>query len=122
MSNAESDYMFLINDQKLKPEEARSILPNDCATEIMVTGFESDWKHFFKLRTAFGAHPDDIEYRMAGTLMKMKKRAPMIAKQIEDRKKVADRVLDYEAQNLLVAEEEKEESALDRVAGKLGIN
>ena len=38
-----------------------------------------------------------------------------------DRKKVADRVLDYEAQNLLVAEEEKEESALDRVAGKLGI-
>ena len=35
-----------------------------------------------------------------------------------DRKKVADRVLDYEAQNLLVAEEE---SALDRVAGKLGI-
>ena len=38
-----------------------------------------------------------------------------------DRKKVADRVLDYESQNLLVAEEEKEESALDRVAGKLGI-
>ena len=37
-----------------------------------------------------------------------------------DRKKVADRVLDYEAQNLLVAEE-KEESALDRVAGKLGL-
>lgn len=37
-----------------------------------------------------------------------------------DRKKVADRVLDYEAQNLLVAEE-KEESALDRIAGKLGL-
>ena len=34
-----------------------------------------------------------------------------------DRKKVADRVLDYEAQNLLVAEE----SALDRVSKKLGL-
>lgn len=58
MSNAESDYMFLINDQKLKPEEARSVLPNDCATEIMVTGFESDWKHFFELRCSPAAHPD----------------------------------------------------------------
>ena len=42
MQRAEDDYMFLIADQELKPEEARSVLPNDCATEIMVTGFESD--------------------------------------------------------------------------------
>jgi hypothetical protein len=34
--------MFLITDQELKPEEARSILPNDCKTELIVTGFESD--------------------------------------------------------------------------------
>ena len=27
---------------------------------------------------AFGAHPDDIEFRMAGTLMKMKKRGDEI--------------------------------------------
>ena len=58
MCNAESDYMFLIADQELKPEEARSVLPNDCATEIMVTGFESDWKHFFELRCSQAAHPD----------------------------------------------------------------
>ena len=58
MFNAESDYMFLINDQKLKPEEARSVLPNDCATEVMVTGFESNWKHFFELRCSPTAHPD----------------------------------------------------------------
>lgn len=58
MRNSESDYMFLINEQGLKPEEARSVLPNDCATEIMVTGFESDWEHFFELRCASSAHPD----------------------------------------------------------------
>ena len=50
--------MFLIADQELKPEEARSILPNDCKTEIVVTGFESDWKHFFRLRLSPTAHPD----------------------------------------------------------------
>lgn len=58
MKRSEDDYMFLITDQELKPEEARSVLPNDCATEIMVTGFESDWKHFFELRCSPAAHPD----------------------------------------------------------------
>ena len=42
LENCEKDYMFLITDQELKPEEARSILPNDCKTELMVTGFKSD--------------------------------------------------------------------------------
>ena len=58
MKRDEDDYMFLVTDQELKPEEARSVLPNDCATEIMVTGFESDWKHFFELRCSPAAHPD----------------------------------------------------------------
>lgn len=58
MKRSEDDYMFLITDQELKPEEARSVLPNDCATEIMVTGFESDWKHFFELRCSPAAHPN----------------------------------------------------------------
>lgn len=54
----EADYMFLVNEHGWKPQEARSVLPNDCKTEIVVTGFESDWKHFFKLRTSNAAHPD----------------------------------------------------------------
>ena len=58
MKRDEDDYMFLVTDQELKPEEARSVLPNDCATEIMVTGFESDWEHFFELRCSPAAHPD----------------------------------------------------------------
>lgn len=58
LENCEKDYMFLIADQELKPEEARSILPNDCKTELIVTGFESDWSHFFSLRCSSAAHPD----------------------------------------------------------------
>lgn len=33
-----------------KPQEARAVLPNSLKTELVVTGFVSDWKHFFKLR------------------------------------------------------------------------
>lgn len=58
LENCEKDYMFLITDQELKPEEARSILPNDCKTELVVTGFESDWSHFLSLRLSTAAHPD----------------------------------------------------------------
>lgn len=59
LKKAESDYFYLLCDEcGLKPEEARGVLPNDCKTDIVVTGFASDWVHFFKLRTANGAHPD----------------------------------------------------------------
>lgn len=58
MKRSEEDYMFLITDQELKPEEARSVLPNDCKTELVVTMSESDWKNFFELRCSPAAHPD----------------------------------------------------------------
>lgn len=54
----EADYMYLVNTCKWRPEEARGVLPNDCKTDIIVTGNEITWKHFFNLRTAIGAHPD----------------------------------------------------------------
>lgn len=34
-----------------KPQEARAVLPNSLKTELVVTGFTSDWKHFFRLRS-----------------------------------------------------------------------
>lgn len=44
-----------------KPQEARQILPNALKTELVMTGFVSDWQHFFDLRARgiTGApHPD----------------------------------------------------------------
>jgi thymidylate synthase (FAD) len=49
--------MDLINEG-LKPQEARSVLSLDTATEVMYTAYSSDWEHFISLRTAIGAHPD----------------------------------------------------------------
>lgn len=42
----------------LMPQEARGVLPNALKTEIVVTGNEQEWLHFFELRCAKNAHPD----------------------------------------------------------------
>ncbi|MBR5795661.1 MAG: FAD-dependent thymidylate synthase [Erysipelotrichaceae bacterium] len=57
LEDAQSLYITLL-DQGYLPQEARACLPNALKTEIVVTGFESDWEHFFELRTAGAAHPD----------------------------------------------------------------
>ena len=43
------------------PQQARAVLPNALKTELVVTGFVSDWKHFFFLRTPMNAHPQARE-------------------------------------------------------------
>lgn len=43
------------------PQQARAVLPNALKTELVVTGFVSDWKHFFDLRDAGSAHPQARE-------------------------------------------------------------
>lgn len=57
LGEAEANYMELIT-LGFKPQEARAILPNALKTEIVVTGFIDDWKHFFELRCDSAAHPD----------------------------------------------------------------
>lgn len=53
----ENEYLILL-EEGWKPQEARAILPNVLKTEIVMTGFESDWENFFKLRCDKAAHPD----------------------------------------------------------------
>lgn len=55
--DSESSYMYLINGG-WRPQQARQVLPNAIKTELVMTGFESDWKHFFNLRCDKTAHPD----------------------------------------------------------------
>lgn len=57
LAHAERSYMTMIRDGA-RPQEARDVLPLATATTVMYTGFISDWKHFFELRTSAGAHPD----------------------------------------------------------------
>lgn len=49
MLYAEKAYFSSISNG-MKPQQARTVLPNSLKTELVMTGFVSDWKHFFKLR------------------------------------------------------------------------
>lgn len=68
--SAEKSYFNLLKCG-WKPQETRTILPNSLKTELVVTGFTSDWNHFFDLRargTTGTPHPQAKE--LAEPLMK----------------------------------------------------
>ena len=50
MADAERHYLTALKDG-LKPEEARDMLPLSTKTELVMTGFLSDWQHFIDLRS-----------------------------------------------------------------------
>ena len=63
LENVESTYNFMINSG-WKPQQAATVLPNALKTELIMTGFVSDWKHFFDLRaigTTGAPHPQAKE-------------------------------------------------------------
>lgn len=57
LNNAETQYNLLIN-KGWKPQQARQVLPFAVCSPLVMTGFESDWEHFFELRCSGAAHPD----------------------------------------------------------------
>lgn len=63
LAKAERAYFTLIKEG-WKPQEARTVLPNSLKTELVVTGFVSDWDYFFDLRargTTGAPHPQAKE-------------------------------------------------------------
>ena len=54
---SESAYIQLVN-YGVKPEDARDVLPLQLKTELIMTGTESQWEQFFKLRISDHAHHD----------------------------------------------------------------
>ena len=69
-------YMEMLQN-KCKPEEARSILPNSLATEIVITTNLRQWRHILKLRTSNKAHSQMREV-MIPLLNELKKLVPVI--------------------------------------------
>lgn len=60
IKQAEITYLDLL-EYGCTPQQARQVLPNAIKTEIVMTGFKSDWNHFFDLRaigTTGKPHPD----------------------------------------------------------------
>jgi thymidylate synthase (FAD) len=60
LQKAEQSYFHLLQEGWL-PQQARAVLPNSLKTELVMTGFTDDWKHFFFLRDAAPAHPQARE-------------------------------------------------------------
>lgn len=65
---SEENYKMFLTDHKIEmdrgpwtPQQARTVLPNSLKTELVMTGFVEDWKHFFYLRCAPSAHPQARE-------------------------------------------------------------
>ena len=62
LSHAEKRYFVLLRE-KCSPQQARDVLPNATKTELIMTGFASDYRHLLDLRL-FGKtgapHPDMI--------------------------------------------------------------
>jgi len=61
LKTSEEEYFTLLNNG-WKPQQARQVLMFSVHSPLVMTGFESDWKHFFSLRSpkygAKGVHPD----------------------------------------------------------------
>ena len=60
LQTSEQLYFSLLK-QGWKPQQARNVLPLATKCDIVMTGFVSDWKHFFELRDAGSAHPQARE-------------------------------------------------------------
>ena len=57
---SERNYMYLLSSE-MTPQQARDVLPNATKTELIMTGFSSDWKHVLDLRLfekTGKVHPD----------------------------------------------------------------
>jgi thymidylate synthase (FAD) len=76
MERAEDCYLSLI-DSGARPEQARTVLPNSTATEIVVTANYREWRNILKLRTESHAHPS-MRYLMIPLLKELKDRIPVI--------------------------------------------
>lgn len=78
---AETAYLELLKNGAT-PQEARTVLPNSTATEIVVTGNYREWRHFLKLRTDKAAHPQMREVTIP-LLRELQERIPIIFDDIE---------------------------------------
>lgn len=69
VSMAENKYLYMV-DSGVKPEIARSVLPNCLKTELVATANFREWRHFLFMRWSPKAHPQMQEIAgMIGTIL-----------------------------------------------------
>jgi len=78
---AEKEYFRLL-ENGIRPQEARSVLPNALAATIAVTGNLRNWRHFLLMRTTKETHPD-FKRVTVPLLAKFKELIPLLFDDIE---------------------------------------
>ena len=68
---------FALLDKGATPQEARTVLPNSTAAEIVMSGNYREWRHILRLRTAKDAHPQMREV-MCPLGTELKRKIPVI--------------------------------------------
>lgn len=76
MGECEDAYQEMIVEGA-RPEEAREILPNSTACNLMMKANYREWRHIFQLRTASGVYPQ-MRSLMTGLLEAASKEIPYV--------------------------------------------
>lgn len=50
-------YLMMLNDYNMTPQEAKSVIPHALRAEINITTYLSEWHHIFKMRADKAAYP-----------------------------------------------------------------
>jgi len=82
MEDAEKRYFVLI-EMGVKPQMARSVLPNSLKTEIVMSANPREWRHFFTMRAAAPAHPQMRELACP-LLREFRERVPVLFDDVGD--------------------------------------
>lgn len=85
---AEKNYLNMLVEG-VRPQEARSVLPNCLATTIAVTGNYRNWRHFFLMRTSKESHPD-MRRITVPMLKEFQRRIPLLFDDIEAEQRQVD--------------------------------
>lgn len=80
MQKAEDSYLSL-SAFGWKPQQARSVLPNSLKTEIVVKANIREWRHIFRLRGSYAAHPQMREL-MIPLFKEFNKISPILFKEV----------------------------------------
>ena len=67
--SAEASYKSGIKEFNLNPQSIREVLPLGLKTELIMTGFESDWRQFFDLRYYEKTGPVHPDMKVLATIM-----------------------------------------------------
>lgn len=85
---AEENYMALI-EEGVPPQFARSVLPTNLKTELVMTCNIREWRHILKLRCSPAAHPD-IRYLCDKIYEELKKYHPYFVSDMDFDKNVGE--------------------------------